>query len=162
MSYTHVEDHDNGPAVRGEAEVQGVPHDARAASHTTCPMCDELGGALFIVAHEREDGVDVICASGEIDMSTVAPLRDALGHVVQHAAGPVVVDLSQVSFMDSTAINVLVRIARQLTAQERSIALACREGSAVHRLLSLIGLHDTLSVHPSRQNALAAAAPKLT
>jgi anti-anti-sigma factor len=117
--------------------------------------------ALFIVAHEREGGVDVICGSGEIDISTVAPLRDALRHVEQQAAGPVVVDLSQVSFMDSTGIHVLSATARQLTAQQRSLALACREGGAVHRVLSLAGLLGALSVHPSRQKALAAAAPKL-
>ena len=157
MSYTHVDDHDNWQAARCEDEVPGTLHDAPGASQGTRPISDELGGALFIVAHEREDGVDVICGSGEIDISTVAPLRDALRHVVGHAAGPIVVDLSQVSFMDSTGIHVLSATARQLTAQQRSLALACCEGGAVHRVLSLVGLLGTLSVHPSRQDAVAAA-----
>jgi stage II sporulation protein AA (anti-sigma F factor antagonist) len=160
MRYRHVEDHDIWQATRCEAEVLGTPHDARAASNGTCPISDEFGGALFIVAHEREGGVDVICGSGEIDISTVAALRDALREVVQHATGPVVVDLSQVSFMDSSGIHVLSATARQLTAQQRSLALACREGGAVHRVLSLVGPLGRLSVHPSRQNALTAAAPQ--
>lgn len=158
MHYTHVEPHDNPRQARREAGVRSTAHHAWPASDITCPILDELGRPLFVVAHEYEAGVDVIWGSGEIDLSTVPALRDALDHVVQHAARPVVVDLSQVSFMDSSAIPVLSETSRQLAAQQRSLALACREGAAVHRLLSLVGLLGTLSVRPSRESALATIA----
>jgi hypothetical protein len=44
MRYRHVEDHDNWQAARCEAGVPGTPRDARAGSHGTCPLSDELGG----------------------------------------------------------------------------------------------------------------------
>lgn len=54
--------------------------------------------------------------SGELDMQTSPALEQALAAGVE-AGGPVLVDLSGVTFMDSTAIHVLIRTAQQLLGQ---------------------------------------------
>ncbi len=56
--------------------------------------------------------------------------------------------------MDSTGVHVLVETLQRLKLQNRRLAIACREGGQVHRLLALVGLLDALSVHSSRESAV--------
>ena len=56
----------------------------------------------------------VVAAGGELDLYTVDRLRDKLGDVVERGARRVLVDLTGVSFMDSTALGVLVGSAKAL------------------------------------------------
>jgi anti-anti-sigma factor len=78
--------------------------------------------------------------------------------VLERDSGPVVIDLSEVPFTDSTGIHVLVDTFQQLTPQNRRLAIACREGGQVHRVLALVGLLDTLSGHRSLQSAVIGGA----
>jgi anti-anti-sigma factor len=96
----------------------------------------------------------VLSLHGEIDIGTGPGLQEVLLPVLERQTGPVVVDLSEVSFMDSTGVHVLVDTRRRLEAQNRPLAIACREGGQVHRLLALVGLLDLLTVHSSRQSAV--------
>ena len=46
--------------------------------------------------------------SGEIDIGVADDLREALGRATHGAAGPLLFDLSQVTFMDSAGIRALI------------------------------------------------------
>jgi anti-anti-sigma factor len=50
-----------------------------------------------------------VAVSGEIDLVTVAPFRDALREAIDTGAGEIVVDFKHLSFMGSTGIRELVR-----------------------------------------------------
>ena len=50
-----------------------------------------------------------VAVSGEIDLVTVAPFRDAMHEAIAAAADSIVVDFSRVTFMGSTGIRELVR-----------------------------------------------------
>lgn len=106
------------------------------------------------VDHVREGNDDVVAARGEIDVTTAHLLADGLRTAVQHGRGPVVVDLCEVSFMDSSALHVLLNGLRRLTREGRRLSIACSENGRVHRLLSLADLVGTFSVHPSRESAI--------
>jgi anti-sigma B factor antagonist len=54
------------------------------------------------------DGVPVVSAAGEIDVATAPPLRDRLQALTTSGKSTVVVDLLGVTFLDSTALGVLV------------------------------------------------------
>lgn len=90
---------------------------------------------------------------GEIDLETVPMLREALLPVLEHHTGPVVVDLSEVVFMDSTGVHVLFDTLRRLEDQNRRLAIVCREGGQIHELLELVGLLDIVAVYRSREGA---------
>ncbi len=62
----------------------------------------------FRIESERVDGVPVVSASGEIDVATAPPLRDRLQALTTAGEATVVVDLLGVTFLDSTALGVLV------------------------------------------------------
>jgi anti-anti-sigma factor len=88
----------------------------------------------------------LVAASGEIDLLTAAELgrvlRDLIAHRRPSAIG---IDLSAVSFIDSTGIQVLV--ATKTDARAAGIALRVVAASApALRVLRLAGVDETLGV----------------
>jgi anti-anti-sigma factor len=82
------------------------------------------GGRLQI--HRHHDGAGlVIAAVGEIDSSTRLKLSTALTEALE-GYGAVVVDLSAVTFMDSSGLGVLLSAQRGLATQRRSSGSSAR------------------------------------
>jgi anti-sigma B factor antagonist len=97
----------------------------------------------------------LVAIAGELDIATVPRLRDALasGPVAQGHA--VVVDLTGVTFMDSTGLSALVTFQADAEARRQRLAIACPEGAA-RLLLDVAGVAERMPLYPSR--ALAEAA----
>jgi anti-sigma B factor antagonist len=110
----------------------------------------------LLPANEHHEHVAVLSVQGEIDLMTAPMLREALIPVVKHHTGPVVVDLSEVPFMDSTGVHVLMGTLGRLQPQNRALALVCHEQGQVHRILALAGLLDTVTVYRSLESAMIA------
>lgn len=108
----------------------------------------------LVAAYEHDPGAAMLGVHGEIDLATAPRLREVLRPVVEGDTRSVVVDLSEVTFMDSTGVHVLLETLQRLAAQDRRLAIVCREGGQIHRLLATLGLLDTLTVHRSRDSAL--------
>ena len=105
---------------------------------------------LLDVDRAREGDDEVIVARGEIDISTVTVLSQAVGAAVRGDAERLVVDLSAVELMDSTGLHVLLDGLRRLTRQGRRLSVVCRQHGQVHRMLSLADLAGSFSVHSTR------------
>jgi anti-sigma B factor antagonist len=129
--------------------VPVAPDRTNAPQWTADPVSVRL-----LMAHEQHQDVAVLSVHGEIDLESAPVLRKFLLPVLEHQTGPVVVDLSEVAFMDSTGLHVLVDTLRRLEPQNRRLAIVCREGGQAHRLLALVGLLDALTVHRSRESAV--------
>ena len=67
---------------------------------------------LELFTDRRPDGQAVLTAVGEIDMSNVGQLRDALD---QAGGGPLVIDLTSVEYLDSAGLTVLFTHAGHIT-----------------------------------------------
>ena len=106
---------------------------------------------------EQADGVSVVVVVGEHDLSTADRLREQL-ESARASRGPVVVDLSGATFIDSAVIGVLVGEHDRSLADGVGFALAVTESSGygVHRILNLAGLDSVLTVALGREQALAA------
>jgi anti-sigma B factor antagonist len=98
---------------------------------------------------------DVLTVGGEVDLATAPLMRESLRPVIADGTGPAVVDLSEVPFMDSSGVHVLVESQRSLMSQNRRLAIVCRPHGQIHRLLALVGLLDVLAVHRSLQSAVS-------
>jgi anti-sigma B factor antagonist len=118
-------------------------------------LADQRLSVRVVSAHDHPEHIAVIGVHGEIDLGTAHVLREALLPVLVDESGPVVLDLSEVGFMDSTGVHVLVDTFEHLSQETRPLTIACREGSQVHRVLGLVGLLDTLTVYHSRRPAKA-------
>jgi anti-sigma B factor antagonist len=99
---------------------------------------------------EDRDGTVVVGVSGDVDLATAGALEEALGGAVGSA---VVVDLSDVPFMDSTGLNALVNGRRAIVDAGGSIALVVTPEGAVARLLEITGMEDLLPTHSSLEEA---------
>jgi anti-sigma B factor antagonist len=112
-------------------------------------------GAPLDVDVAPADFGTLVAVAGELDIAMAPALRSALSsrEVVQSAA--VVVDLSRVTFMDSTAISVFLTLERDLGAHGGRLAIAVPEG-AVRLLFDVTGLDEHLPLYSSREAAEAA------
>ncbi len=103
------------------------------------------------------DGRALLVVSGEIDIATsprlIAPLNDA----VTDGYGAVVVDLTDVAFMDSTGLALLIDAQRRLSSRGRGFAVVCPPGPLM-RVFEMTDMVGRLGVHGDRDGALRAAA----
>jgi anti-sigma B factor antagonist len=86
----------------------------------------------------RERGYTVVAAAGEIDISTASWLRERLADLAA-SGSPLVVDLDQVSFIDSAGLSVLVGTAKRAAAHSGSLHVACGQPK-IRKLFRLTGL----------------------
>ncbi len=92
------------------------------------------------IAH-RDDGVILVSPKGEMDVSNASELREGLARPDVLSAQEVRVDLSQVSFLDSCNIGVLVSACKRIRAASGTFSMRCGEGT-VRQVLEVAGLID--------------------
>jgi anti-sigma B factor antagonist len=109
----------------------------------------------FKVDEDVEEGVALVAVSGELDLASVDELRTALRTAAPRSPS-VVVDVSGVSFIDSTALAALLRSNDELSSDGVQMVMACPPGP-VRRLLTMTSLDDRLTLAPDRPGALARA-----
>ncbi|HYM53872.1 MAG TPA: STAS domain-containing protein [Solirubrobacteraceae bacterium] len=109
--------------------------------------------AFAISQRQLDARTGVLAVEGELDLSTAPSLKWALADLIDAGNGHVVVDLSLVTFIDSTALGVLVGANRGLGAGRR-LAVVCTH-AAVLRIFELTGLDGTFHIFPTLDRALA-------
>src|SRR5688500_18153015 len=72
----------------------------------------------------------IVTIAGDLDLATVPRLRAAFASDLVAGAAAIVVDLSGVTFMDSTGLSELLRFERDASVRRRRLAIACPEGAA--------------------------------
>jgi anti-sigma B factor antagonist len=95
----------------------------------------------FAVEVDAEHDPVVVCVRGELDMSTAPDLAKALADAAP-AASTVVVDLSGVSFLDSSAIGTLVTAGRARSEAGGRLQVGPRS-TIVDRVLEITGLSQS-------------------
>ena len=103
---------------------------------------------------QQLDGCIVVRPAGEIDLSNSDALRGHLDNLVDR--GQVVVDLSGVSFLDSTALGALIIVRKRAAGRGTSLHLAGAYGTAL-KVLQITGLDVHLVHHDHVADALEAA-----
>jgi anti-sigma B factor antagonist len=102
----------------------------------------------FEVTVQRDDGVATITVGGELDLATVPQLSAAVAE--HHDAGLLVLDLTAVTFIDSTGVRVLIQTHRRCARSGSRLAVLAGDGP-VRRLLELCKLDGRLALgteHP--------------
>ncbi len=103
-------------------------------------------GTAFELRRETIDGTSAILLSGEIDISNAAYLARALKESVSNLDLQLIVDLSQVTYVDSAGIRVMFDLWRRLKDHQQRLILVVPEGTGVRRSLALGGLLDAVEV----------------
>jgi anti-sigma B factor antagonist len=98
----------------------------------------------------------VIASEGELDISSVGAFRNALSEAARGGADRLVIDLSEVSFIDSSGLGALVDAQNRLRRDNRQLVVVAPAGTAAAVLLELAGLRGRLTVFETRERAIAA------
>ena len=110
--------------------------------------------ALFSVSSERTGaGLGVVSLSGEVDIYTAPQFKECLLELIDTGVDKLVVDLSGVTFIDSTALGVLIGGVRRVRTAGGAMALVVTN-RAVERVLSITGLDRVFTIHATREAAV--------
>jgi anti-sigma B factor antagonist len=102
---------------------------------------------------EHAETYSVVSVRGEVDLHTAPKLQQAIERAAE-SNDAVVVDMSGVGFMDSTALSALVRSKESLDEQAASLRLVA-PSRAVQRIFSVTGFGDLFEIFPSRESAIS-------
>ena len=99
----------------------------------------------LLVTVERAEHRVVVVVTGEIEYGTAHSLRKALAEVARDRATELVVDLANVTFMDSTGLSLLLQVQARCE-NDRSRLVLRRPSARVLRLLDVSGLTDLFEI----------------
>ena len=90
---------------------------------------------------ESREGIVYATLAGDIDMSNVQQLRDALGRATSNQALGLVLDLSAVDYLDSAGLHLVHSLGSQLRSHGQKLAVVIPAESVINDALRLAGLN---------------------
>lgn len=113
---------------------------------------------VFRIEEERPaPGVSVLVVHGEADLHAAPELRDRLNGAIDAGGSGIVVDLTGTTFLDSTALGVLIGTMRRLQDDNGGIQLVVSRPE-IRRIFEITLLDQVLPLQETRAEALAALA----
>jgi anti-sigma B factor antagonist len=103
----------------------------------------------------------IIVPEGELDLASLDGFRRELAAIILIATAELVIDLSYVSFIDSSGLAAVIEAHESLAGDGRELAVIAPRGTAASQILTLTGLRQRLSVFESRSAALAGLQQRL-
>jgi anti-sigma B factor antagonist len=94
---------------------------------------------LVVTPPAGSSGPRVVHLSGDVDVATVPDLLPHLPALAADAPG-LVLELSEVSFLDSSGVRFVDRLGRACAQQGTAYRVVAPPGSAARRTLGLVGL----------------------
>ena len=108
-----------------------------------------------------DSGVTHVKLSGAVDIAIAGELRRELVKLVRAGHRRLLIDLSDVGFIDSTGLGVLLHIVKRLEPRRGRLAVACPDPT-MRRLFELIGHNLLFPVDESVDRAFAHLVPRRT
>ncbi|WP_084964817.1 STAS domain-containing protein [Thermoactinospora rubra] len=107
---------------------------------------------LRLKRHSMGDAV-VVAVEGELDLFTAPFLRDEVREAIKQDGARLVLDLQQLSFMDSSGLSVLIEAWRLATGEGGDVSLAAPQ-APVARILRTTGLDRRIKVYADVDTAV--------
>jgi anti-anti-sigma factor len=109
---------------------------------------------LAHLAFEEQGRVMVARLAGEVDLSNANDLQHSMLDAVPNTAEGMVIDLSVVSYLDSSGIRMLGEIGERLRWREQRFAVVAPPGSRVRGVLTIAGAESVVPFEDSLDTAL--------
>ncbi len=110
--------------------------------------------ANFEIAETVENGVPVVVVHGELDVSTTPRLKDKVMSLAEQAHASAVVDLSAVTFVDSTALGALVSGVKRFRENGGDLRLVVVDPH-IEKVLEITGLTEVFAIFPTSTEAVS-------
>ncbi len=109
----------------------------------------------FDVSDESSgDGAHVISVRGEIHVTTAPRFAEHLNAAIESGQTAIVLDMTDVEFIDSTGLSVLLNGLRLVGQRRGKLALVCTNPTVL-RLFQITGLEGTFDMFDDRAEAIA-------
>ena len=107
------------------------------------------------IGSREMDGITIVEPRGRLDAASAKSFKDAVMQRAEKGAKRLVVDLSQVRFLDSSGLGVLVSCLRQVTASGGDIKI-CGLRPEIQSLFALTRLNRVFDIFATAEEAVAA------
>jgi anti-sigma B factor antagonist len=107
---------------------------------------------------ERIDGVPIAHIRADIDAANATIIQQRLADALGPVASSLVIDLSETGYLDSTGIDMLLRLSHRLDERRAKLILVIPDTSQLKRLAWIVGLPEAIAIYPALSAALQEAA----
>ena len=111
---------------------------------------------LAEISVDDTGGVPVARLEGELDLSNVVDVGDALATAVSEEAVGLVVDMAGIRHIDSAGVRMLFDLRRRLRQRRQGLALAVPVGARIRDVLELAAVGDTVPLLADVESAVVA------
>ncbi|HLM09368.1 MAG TPA: STAS domain-containing protein [Thermoleophilaceae bacterium] len=110
---------------------------------------------IRVQIEQREDDVVVARLTGELDISVAEKTGRQIADAVPSPALGVVVDMSELEFMDSSGVSMLFSLARQVGSHRQQLRVVAPPGRPVSRVLQIVEFGRAAPVDDDVDSAVA-------
>jgi anti-sigma B factor antagonist len=130
-----------------------VERSSGAAPPPQLGASDQVSSTPFSVRiEESSPGASIVALAGELDLSTIPRMEGPLFEQIRQRPG-VLVDLTKLSFIDSSGIGVLIQAFQESDGTRMRFVIGAE--TQVERVFRIAGVSDALPVYMDRGEALA-------
>ena len=104
---------------------------------------------------QRDDDVVVARLTGELDISAAERTGKRIAEAVPSSARGLVVDMSELEFMDSSGVSMLFSLARQVGSHRQQLRVVAPPGRPVSRVLQIVEFDRAAPVDADVDSAVA-------
>ncbi|MBM3135104.1 MAG: STAS domain-containing protein [Chloroflexi bacterium] len=106
------------------------------------------------ITHKQLSRVDLVAVNGRVDASTAPQLQDVLRSIFDERRFRVVLDLSEMSYMSSAGLKVLLAALKEAKRWNRGDLRLATLQPQVQDTLNLVGLLQLFRIYPNTVEAV--------
>jgi anti-sigma B factor antagonist len=110
-----------------------------------------------VTEHPIDRERHVLAVRGEIDLFTAPELKQVLAESIEAGRVRIIVDLTETTFLDSTALGVLIGAVKRLRSRDGALAIVNVDEN-IAKTFEITGLDQIFTILPSREAAVDAVA----
>lgn len=100
----------------------------------------------LVLSSDTSGPVPVTRISGEIDLANAPRMRDEILALAVGDVPGLIVDLTEVSYLDSSGVKALFQLARDLRQHDQTLLVTLPVGSPLRRVLKVTRLHEVAPI----------------
>ncbi|HEU5267927.1 MAG TPA: STAS domain-containing protein [Jatrophihabitans sp.] len=108
---------------------------------------------MDVSVSRRSGDITVVAVTGEVDVYSAPALKESLTGLLRSGTSEVVVDLTEVAFLDSTGLGALVEARAASNEIGGSLLVVCNQ-ERILKLFTITGLDTVFAIHPTVDAAL--------
>jgi anti-anti-sigma factor len=127
-------------------------HEEASFVGASVPPRQAPGGTFDVLAWTLANGLAVVRLVGEVDLYTGPKFKQALLEAIDNGAVSIIVDLTDTTFIDSGALNVLVGAVKRLRANDGQLVVVCPDRN-IRRIFEITGLDRVFPIYMTLDQA---------